>query len=122
MTALFDYDGAMQRMGNDEALFREMIHILREDAPRRFGEIERGLAAGDLTTVQRAAHSLKGLVANFGGERAQQAALHVEQLAKTGDAAGLPAGVDGLREEVRKLVAALEPLVEEKNRVWGTTA
>ena len=114
MSALYDYEGAMQRMGNDELLFQEMIYILREDAPRRFREMESGQAAGDWKVVQRAAHSLKGLVANFGAESAQQAAFQVEQLAKQGDGAALPAGISALREEMHKLVTALEPLVRGK--------
>lgn len=114
MADLYDYDGAMRRMGNDEALFLEMIHILREDAPRRFDDINRGLAAGELGLVQRSAHSLKGLVANFGAERAQQAAYHVEQLAKSGDSAAIPGSVADLKGEVDGLLEALAPLVSEK--------
>ena len=111
MSGLYDYAGAMQRMGNDEELFLEMIHILRDDAPRRFGEIQSGLSSGDLAQVQRAAHSLKGLVANFGAERAQAAAARVEQLAKHGDPEAIPPSLAELKEAVQQLVAALEPRI-----------
>jgi HPt (histidine-containing phosphotransfer) domain-containing protein len=121
MSDLYDYAGAMQRMGNDEELFLEMILILRDDAPRRFREIESGLSSGDLTLVQRAAHSLKGLVANFGAERAQAAAAHVEQLAKRGDREAIPSSLAELREAVQHLVAALEPRIRAPRTTHSST-
>lgn len=110
MDTLFDYAGAMQRLGNDEHLFQEMIRILREDAPRRFAELESASRKGDLAVVHRAAHSLKGLVANFGAARAQAAAARLEQAARQGQQDDIPRQIAELHSEVRSLIVNLEPI------------
>jgi two-component system, sensor histidine kinase and response regulator len=115
MDTLFDYAGAMQRLGNDEQLFQEMIRILREDAPRRFQELDAGWRSGDLAIVHRAAHSLKGLVSNFGAARAQAAALRLEQAAKHDDRDGIPDKIAELHSEVQSLLLNLEPMAAARS-------
>jgi two-component system sensor histidine kinase/response regulator len=81
MQPLFDYAGSLKRMGGDEELFGEMVGLLETDAPLWLDRIREGLAAGDAKLVHRSAHTLKGIVANFGALPAMSAAAHVEKVA-----------------------------------------
>jgi HPt (histidine-containing phosphotransfer) domain-containing protein len=99
-------------MGNDHALFQELVGLLRADAPPLLAALHSAHRDGDTPRLQRAAHTLKGLAANFDAERAVAAAADVEKLAKTGQSAGLPAAIARLEESLDELVAALSPTLE----------
>jgi two-component system, sensor histidine kinase and response regulator len=104
---IFNKDLALERMAFDAQLFREMIDLILEDGPRRMRELLAGLTAGDLSRVHHAAHSLKGLAANFSAVPTVQAAAVVEQLAKSGD------GEKRLATAVPELQEALDELLAE---------
>jgi HPt (histidine-containing phosphotransfer) domain-containing protein len=106
---IFDKRAALERMAFDAQLFREMIDLLREDGPRRLEELRSALAAGELARVHQAAHSLKGLAANFNASRTVQAAARVEKMAKAGESGQpLTAAVAELQEALRELLTELE--------------
>lgn len=107
MNKIYDYNGALQRMGNDRDLFQEMASLLRSDAPPLLMVVQTSIKAGDAARLHRAAHTLKGLAANFGAARAVAAAAEVERLAKTGQSAGMPAAIVELEESLDELIAAL---------------
>jgi len=105
---IFDKRAALERMAFDAQLFGEMIDLLREDGPRRMLELKAGLETGDLGRMHHAAHSLKGLAANFNASRTVQAAAHVEKLAKAGQSGDeLAVAVAELREALDELLAEL---------------
>jgi two-component system sensor histidine kinase/response regulator len=104
MAAIFDYQGSLERMGGDEQLFCEMVGFLVADGRQWLKELRTALARGDATVAHRSAHTLKGLVSNFGAQTAQSAAFRVEQLAR--DPVSLPQAIAALPQ----LEAALEEL------------
>src|SRR5262245_35541172 len=89
MNRVFDKGAALERMAFDAQLFREMIDLLQEDGPRRLRTLTAALQAGDWPRVHHAAHSLKGLAANFNATRTIAAAAEVEKLARAGKRDGL---------------------------------
>ncbi len=103
MQPLFDYAGSLERMGGDKQLFSEMVGFLMSDAPLWLERIRTGLADGDAKLVHRSAHTLKGLVANFGAKPAISAAALVEQLAVE----------EPTLEHTRAAVPALETAIEK---------
>jgi HPt (histidine-containing phosphotransfer) domain-containing protein len=112
MSTVYDYAGSLCRMGNDQELFQEMVGLLRADAPPLLSAIRAAQSDGDAPRLQRAAHTLKGLSANFGAQRAVTAAETVEKLAKAHQSAGMPAAISELEESLDELVAALAPALE----------
>jgi two-component system, sensor histidine kinase and response regulator len=110
MSPLFDYDGSLNRMGGDEQLFREMVGFLFADAPAWLAQIDEGLRQLDAVAVHRAAHSLKGLVSNFGAPLAVAAAAVLEDAARA-DATLLQAreAYPALAAAVAELKQALAP-------------
>src|SRR5436190_22668809 len=96
ISKIYDHDGSLRRMGNDHELFHEMVGLLRADAPPLLEALSSAHKEGDAPRMQRAAHTLKGLAANFGAQRAVAAAAEVERLAKIRQSAGMPAAITDL--------------------------
>jgi len=65
--------------------------------------------------VQQRAHSLKGLVSNFGAGRAFQAAAKTEDLARARRIEDLPAHVEVLEKALGELMAALAPYLPDEH-------
>ena len=74
---------ALERVGGDEDLLREIAGLFLQDYPSLICQIQKALAESDARNLERAAHSLKGSVANFGSEAAYQAALDLEQIGRS---------------------------------------
>lgn len=113
MAAIFDYEASLARMGNDESLLREMADLLLADGPFRMREAREGLKSRDALRVLYAAHTLKGLVANFGAVQAIDAAARVEDLARGEKWEEMEAAIDSLHRALEELLQALRSLVAE---------
>lgn len=107
MSTIYDHPGSLRRMGDDGELFLEMVTLLRTDVPRWLSAAAAAQRDGDLQRLQRAAHTLKGLAANFGAGRAVAAAATVEQLAKSQQSSGIAAAMAELQEALDELLDAL---------------
>src|SRR5438874_1213180 len=83
LASVFDYQASLRRMGNDAQLFREMIGLLLEDGSRRMLDVKQGVTERNAAKVRHAAHTLKGLTANFSAHRAMAAAEQLETLSRT---------------------------------------
>jgi len=106
---VYDHPGAMERMGNDSQLFADMVDYLHRDGPQWLEEVKRAAEIQDLPKVQYRAHSLKGLISNFGAARAWRAAAGLEELARSRKTDGLAAAVKNLEASLHELIAALAP-------------
>ena len=104
----YDYADSLQRMGNDERLFQEMVGFLRADSPRWLRTMHAALRDADYAVVERAAHCLKGLASNFSATRAVESAAIVERLAGQLQVADLPKAIADLEDAFTELVGALE--------------
>jgi HPt (histidine-containing phosphotransfer) domain-containing protein len=117
MSQIYDYAGSLHRMGDDQALFYEMVGLLRSDVPQWLKVLHTAERDGDASRVQRAAHTLKGLAANFGASRAVAAAAEVEQCGKARKTEGLRAAVAELEGALDELLGALTtPVATTANR------
>ena len=97
----------MERLNGDKELLTALVGFFFEDFPLLLDEIRAAFGSRDWPALQRAAHSLKGLSANFG------AAPAVAALAKIGivechPRCGKPdAALAGRELAVARLAAAL---------------
>jgi HPt (histidine-containing phosphotransfer) domain-containing protein len=76
----FNQAELLERVGNDLQLLAEISLMFQEDAYARVVQMESALAALDSTGLERAAHSLKGMLLNFGAASAVETALALENL------------------------------------------
>lgn len=104
---LFDAAVALDRLDDDNELFSALIDIFQEDSVVLYTALRASLAGGELAEVERAAHSLKGLAANFEARGTTAVALRVEELARAGEVAGLEELVAELGVKLHELRGAL---------------
>ena len=104
---LFDADAALERLEGDVELFRMLRTIFQEDSVALFEKLSSALIGGDLASVERAAHSLKGLAANFEALAAAEVALSIEEAARARQPGGLESRVKDLGVQLERLRHAL---------------
>lgn len=108
-----DYETALARVGGDKTLLSELAKMFEEEYPQLLDGVRIGLRSGNGAAVNAAAHQLKGLLAQFGADRARDAAFAVEtagracDLKAAGDSFGeLERLMKKLRPELRAMIAA----------------
>jgi signal transduction histidine kinase/DNA-binding response OmpR family regulator/HPt (histidine-containing phosphotransfer) domain-containing protein len=80
--ALFDRQGMMARLMDDEDLAHEVVDCFLEDIPRQIAALRNFIEEGDTNGAERQAHTIKGAAANVGGERLREAAYKIEMAAR----------------------------------------
>lgn len=106
-TLVFDRSSALERLGGDEQLFRELATYFREDSVVELSKIEQAIERQDWMAARMAAHSLKGLAANFSAATTTEAARETEDAAHNGDGERVRELFPKLRREVERLSEAL---------------
>lgn len=109
---LFDREAALARVGDDEELLSELVKIFLDDYPNSLSAIDEAVAKQDPPTLERAAHTLKGAVANFGAEAVVKEAFALERQGRSGDLSHANENLHRLHDAIRKLDYELRPLVE----------
>ena len=103
---------ALEEVDGDEELLREIAQIFLEDHPRLMATLREAVAACDPERLHRAAHTLKGSVANFAAREAVAVAQRLEAMGRDGSPRGrsrpdeLEGHVDGLAAELRAFILA----------------
>ena len=109
----FDLAQAMDRVGGDQDLLREIAALFLEDGPRMMGEVEQACRNGDATALASAAHGLKGCVATFGAKPAYEAALALETAGRNQD-------LSRAAEDLLRLEVAIGALTPELSSIAGS--
>lgn len=103
-----DYRGVLRRLGGNEQLFYDLRRFFLEDLPGVLAKLHAALEEHNSEGVERAAHSLKGLVANFGAREATSLAAELQSLGQQRQLERAPPLFERLAEEVRLLRQELE--------------
>ena len=103
---------ALSRVGGDEDLLREIAVLFLDDYPNLVQKIQDALVRNDAQGLERASHSLKGSVANFGAEAAYQAALELEKIGRSRDLTLAHIAYAGLEQSLNSLRPELVALAE----------
>jgi len=80
-----DWSGALERVGGDRELLRELIRVFLEEWPKWKAALGHALAARDSAQVRRLAHTVKGALGQFEAHEAAEAAERLESMARAGD-------------------------------------
>lgn len=100
----------LDRVGGDEDLLREITGIFLEEYPSLIEEIRTAVGGGDAKRLERAAHTLKGSVANFGAQHATQAAYRLETMGRHGQLQDSTSAFEDLVARFEQLHPVLEQL------------
>jgi histidine phosphotransfer protein HptB len=87
--------------GDGGDFLREIASIYIEDTPKRIQEMRASLAAGDVPTFTRAAHTVKGSSANLGAQCVRNVAERLEKMARTTGLEGVGPLVDECEAQFR---------------------
>ena len=107
-TIEFDVPRALDRVGGDRILLARIIDFVVEDSPDLVRKIETSLESDEFGEVERAAHSLKGLVSNVYCEAVQSRAVEIEKLARSRNRAGIEHALESLTDLLEPMISKLE--------------
>jgi signal transduction histidine kinase/CheY-like chemotaxis protein len=108
---VFDWSEAMKSVNGDQELFNEIAGLFLESSAANMDSIQEGIVRSDAGAVERAAHSLKGSVANFGARRAFNAAYRLERMGKEGKLKEAQAARSNLEKELDALKVAMQAVL-----------
>ena len=104
---VFDLDGVMRRLDRDDALFRELVEVFREEQPKLDGVLSHAVFKQDCDAVMLHAHSLKGALGNVGAVRASGVARALEAAGRGADTVRFTVLLAELQAEIRVYLAEL---------------
>lgn len=111
--ALADYEGALVRLDGNEQLLDDLARFFLEDSPELLSESRAAFVRRDAKSLERAAHSIRGLASNFGAQRTVCAAKVLEDLGRKSEFAAAEAACQELETEVGRLTAALQRRLQQ---------
>jgi PAS domain S-box-containing protein len=106
---IWDREGFLDRLMGDEDLANEIAMAFLEDVPSQIHALRKDLEQEDIPSIQRRAHTIKGVAANVGADGLREAAFQLEKAAETGDAKAVWTHMPRLEAEFRLLKEAMAP-------------
>jgi signal transduction histidine kinase/DNA-binding response OmpR family regulator len=100
-----DTKSALRRTGGNRRRYEFLLGKFAESQAGAVEDIRAALAAGDVPTAERAAHSLKGAAGNLGATALADVAAKAEAAIKAGE--GFEAALDSLTPALRTVVEAI---------------
>jgi len=104
---IFDLAGTLRRLGGDTNLLSDLVQLYNEDSPALLERLQAGVNAQRSDEVRHAAHSLRGLAANFGASPLTQSLLQLEKAATEGRMHEAASLVENVGQESARLQATL---------------
>lgn len=109
-----DIDFALGRIGGDMELLREIAGLFIEEEARLMSAIKCAIDDGDAGALEAAAHTLKGMLSNFGASAAVEAAFAIERIARDKDMGRALTAYPALENEMERLRPAVKGLALEE--------
>ena len=106
-TDVLNKDLALENMGGDEGLFKEVLVIYQGEASRKMSDLHTAIEESDSEGIRFAAHSLKGASANIGAVTVQKIASEIEIAGRDKQISAVTELVDRLHEELSRLDSAI---------------
>jgi PAS domain S-box-containing protein len=109
----FDESTALERVAGDMELLRELVRIFIAECPSMLAEVRSAIDQADAAQLRRAAHTLKGSVANFGASAVVQAAQCLETAGREQNLGGASESFQRLQAELDRLRPRLAAFAEQ---------
>jgi HPt (histidine-containing phosphotransfer) domain-containing protein len=107
---LLDLDGMLDNLNHDLELIMGIADVFLADVDSELEALQLAVAAGEAEAVYRAAHSLRGMVGNFGAGPAVAVLNRLEKNAQAGDVGDAAAMRNEADALVRRLAAEVRSL------------
>jgi HPt (histidine-containing phosphotransfer) domain-containing protein len=112
MAEVFDRAGALERVGGDTVLLKDLIKLCHEQCDSRLMVLMHDVRHKDLPAVKRHAHLLKGSLGNVGAAHAYQAAVSLEAAAIAEEVERLEPLADALLDAINRYFEVVEQVLE----------
>ena len=122
LEALVDLDTALERLGGDHQLLETVVQRFLEECPSLMTKLRSAVFKQDAKALELAAHTVRGLVANFGASTACELALKLELIGRGRNLSESAATATALETELKRVIAAVVILVDEKSALCITNA
>ena len=104
---VLDWDEALDYVGGDRNLLRELAATFLGQSPHWIGAIRTALDCQDAGQLNTAAHPLKGALRMFAAKGAVAAAQRLETMGREGNLTGGREALDLLEREMARLTPSL---------------
>jgi len=109
-----DLPDLLARVENDRELLTELFAMFQEELPILQDTLHHAIDRGDLPEGTKAAHALKGMLANMSMKQAASLAARIEDAARTGDIPAIKATLAAFDSEIAALSGAVDAFVAGK--------
>jgi two-component system sensor histidine kinase/response regulator len=110
--ALWSPAAVLEQLGGDDALLREIVALFIADCPVRVEELRSSIDKRDGEAIRKAAHALKGAVANFTPEGPTTTAAIIEQKGRFALVDEAAATFERLQSELTALLKSMRRFLE----------
>jgi HPt (histidine-containing phosphotransfer) domain-containing protein len=97
----------LARVDNDSELLTELFELFQEDFPKLREDLDSAVRAGDLRQAEKAAHALKGMLANLSMKHGAVLAANMEAAARAGDEVEIQQAMAAFNMDETGLLAAV---------------
>jgi two-component system, sensor histidine kinase and response regulator len=98
----------LARVDNDNELLAELLALFQDEFPGLRDALHNAAHAGDPRQVEKAAHALKGMLANLSIKHGATLAANVEAAARAGDKREIQQAMAAFDAEETGLLAAVD--------------
>ena len=109
-----DIPYALELMGNDKHILREVSRAIIRRFPKDLTEIEVAMADGDYGTVERISHSMKSAAKSVGAVSLKKIAFELEQSGKKSDFQHMTALLPELKRITKAVINELKKINREE--------
>jgi signal transduction histidine kinase/DNA-binding response OmpR family regulator len=111
--AVVDMNALLIRVEGDKDLLAQMAELFLEECPQSLCTIREAVLRRDAKELERSAHTLKSAVGNFAAQKAVEAALELETMARDGDLNEAEKAYQALEQEIERLKPVLANLRQD---------
>ena len=105
-----DVAALVARFEDDTSLIQELAALFLDDSPTLVERIRQAVQSSDSSSLEKAAHALKGSVSNFCAQRALDAAVRLEEIGRAGAAESAEPALRRLEKSLNELQPMIERL------------
>jgi len=108
-----DIDGALARLGGNIDRYQRLLARFCAQYRDIASRLHQIFEEGNINEIVHMAHTLKGSAGNLGATKVYEAAMHLETIAKEGDAVAIMQAIDALSDAMQPILSVVLPRPSE---------
>ena len=112
MTAMFQQNEMLARLGGDTELLEEIVALFRDECPGMVEAVREAVQADDAEQIYRSAHALKGALMNIAANPVAEKAAVIEAAGRNGALDSIDALFSDLEGAVDRLAVELAAVAQ----------